>query len=163
VVAKEDTGNQFEPCLSDYLQDSKIMQDYSMWLNRNEKELKVMLSLDEIYPEKTITLSDNDILWIKSKDWYKNNEKISVCLDSSNKVLNDEDYDKSVSLNKQLIDLYRQSEVHEPGKYLDSIAKSEAEIEYIGKQKTIRKRINKWLASQDQKKKIKGIVKELEK
>jgi excinuclease UvrABC nuclease subunit len=53
--------------------------------------------------------------------------------------------------------------VHEPGKYLDSIAKSEAEIEYIGKQKTIRKRINKWLASQDQKKKIKGIVKELEK
>lgn len=162
IVAKEDTGNQFEPCLSDYLRDPKIMKDYSEWLTRNEKELKVMLSLDEIYPEENITLSDGDISWIKSKDWYKNDEKVSVCLDSSNKVLNDEDFDKSVSLNKQLIDLYRQSEVHEPGKYLDSIAKSEAEIEGITKGKVIRKRINKWLASQDQKKKIKGIIKKLE-
>jgi hypothetical protein len=31
------------------------------------------------------------------------------------------------------------------------------------KGKIIRKRVNKWLASQDQNKKIKGIVKELEK
>jgi hypothetical protein len=159
IVAKEDTGNQFEPCLSDYLQDPKIMQDYSMWLNRNEKELKIMLSLDEIYPEENITLSDTDISWIKDRGWYKDNELVSVCLEKSK----DFDSDEQISLNKKLIDLYRQSEAHEPGKHLESIKESENNIEEMTKGKIIRKRVNKWLASQDQNKKIKGIVKELEK
>jgi hypothetical protein len=157
IVAKEDTGNQFEMCLSDYLQDSKIMQDYSIWLNRNEKELKVMLSLDEIYPEENITLSDGDISWIKDRDWYKDNELVSICLERSK----DFDSDEQISLNKQLLDLYRQSEKHGPGKYLDSIRESENNIDEMTKGKVIRKRVNKWLTSQDQKKKIKSIIKKL--
>jgi hypothetical protein len=161
IVNKEKSESPINWCFTDYLQNPKIMQEYSEWLIRNNNALQEMISLDEIYPEENITLSDNDISWLKERGWYKDDEKISVCLETSNRRFDDGDDDKSISLNKQLIDLYKRSEKHEPGKYIQSIVDAEAEIESIVKGKTIRKRINKWLASQDQKKKIKGIVSKL--
>jgi hypothetical protein len=133
------------------LRDPDIMLKYSEWLNRNNIALKEMLDLESFYLEENITLTEDDLKWIKERGWYKDNVVISNCLERS---INNND-DEVISINKQLLSLYRTDTV----KYSDKIEKSEKEIEDINKNRFIRNRVNKWLSEQKQNIKIKTALK----
>lgn len=146
------------PKSMDYLQNPEVMKEYSDWLTRNNKELKEMLDLDDFYKEVSVTLTPVEINWLKSRGWYIENEIVGKCLKASIDFINRGDYKKAISINKSLIDLYRQSERSNPGKYKDKLKEAEEEIENVEVHMTYRKRINSWLKDQDQKVKIKSII-----
>lgn len=150
-LVKMESNGLLEPGLLTYLQNPEIMKEYSDWLTRNDKALKEMLGLDNSYNgiEENIQLTTDEINFIKAKSWYENNNTIDKCLQKSIEgISSDNDI---ISLNKQLIPLYKTDLV----KYGSDLKKAEDEIENIT---TIRKKVNKWLESQDQTAKIQSII-----
>lgn len=153
-LVKKVSESNFEPSLIDYLQNSELMKDYTEWLNRNQVALKEMLSLDDFYQEESIVLTDAETNWVKSRGWYKKDKLVSDCL----KLSTDNDDTEMLSLNRKLIDLYKQSEKSNPGKYTDKLKESEEEIKRIQLESDYRRRVNSWLSTQDQSINIKSVI-----
>ena len=142
-----------EPGLLTYLQDPDTMKNYSEWLSRNNEQLKVMISLSNVYPgEDSGYLSSTDIEWIKGKDWYKKNKTISECLnDSKDRLTKDNEI---YSIRKKLISLYKMNLV----KYGTEFKNEESNIMEIQKDINFRNHINIWLESQEKSQKIQSIL-----
>jgi hypothetical protein len=151
LVSMENKG-PLEPGLLTYLQDPDTMKDYTEWLTRNDKALKEMLSLSDYYKDDTvvdITLSPDEINWMKSRLWYEENMTIDKCLKGS--IEGQSKDDEAISINKQLITLYRTN----LSKYGDQLKESEREIDNI---KKWRRNVNRWLQNQDSDKKIQSLI-----
>jgi hypothetical protein len=151
LVSMESKGS-LEPGLLTYLQDPDTMKDYTEWLTRNDKALKEMLSLSDYYKDDTvvdITLSPDEITWMKSRGWYEQNMTIAKCLKQS--IEGQSKDDEIISLNKQLIKLYKTN----LSKYGDQLKESEIENDNI---KKWRRNVNRWLQNQDSDKKIQSIL-----
>ncbi len=145
------SDNPLSPGILSYLQYPEAMKEYSDWLSRNDKALKEMLELDDFYNgiEENIQLTTDDINFIKAKYWYEKNNTIAKCLKDSIEGISSDD--EIILLNKQLIPLYKTNLT----KYRNELRQAEDEIENIT---TRRKKVNKWLESQDQTAKIQSII-----
>lgn len=148
-------GSMIEPGLLAYTQNPEIMQKYCEWLTRNEVALMEMLALDNQYPgddsddTTTIGLSPDEIAFIKNKSWYVANKTIADCLKSS--IEGQADDDGIISINRQLIDLYKT----DLDKYGDDLKQSEKEVNNI---KVWRHNVNRWLQSQDGNLSIQSVI-----
>lgn len=142
------------PSMTDYLQNSETMIDYSKWLTRNEKALEEMVNLDDFYKAANVEFSDEELAWIKSKEWYKENKTIASCIKKSNNSI-DKDKER-ISINKQLVELYNNPKVRD--KYVSDLEKSLEEIKRDENNIIIRKKLQNWSDTQDKKLKIQEII-----
>ena len=139
---------------ADLVQNPSTMKDYSDWLTRNDAALKEMLNLSEYIPFTEVSLSSDDIAWIKEKKWYTNNEKISECLKQSKQALID-----NVDISRNIVNLY--NKLIDIDEDTEKVKGYKKEIEKINNESNIRKYINKWLESLDQNITIKTALKKL--
>jgi hypothetical protein len=154
LVTLENKG-PLEPGLLTYLQDPEVMKNYSEWLTRNNKALKEMLALDDFYQEKDVVLTSDEIKWVKARNWYEKNLTIAKCLNQSVEYIKNGSDEEMKSINKRLIELYKQSK---PGKYDKELKEAQEEIENADIHMSYRKRVNSWLATQNQKNKIQSVI-----
>ena len=101
-----------------------------------------------------VVLTDEELVWLKSRRWYTDNTTIKECLKISEGALND---DEEISINKRLLELYNTDDDFRK-RYASEIKKSEDFIANAPKFKRMRKKVNKWLEEQDSKKKIQEII-----
>lgn len=142
------------PSMVDCVQNSEFMGEYSKWLTRNEKALEEMVNLDDFYKAAKVEFSQEELDWIKSKEWYKKNKTISDCIKSSNKGM-DDDMER-ISINKQLVNLYKDPKVS--SKYVSDLEKSLGEIKEDEKSITTRKKLQNWFDTQDKKLNIQDVI-----
>lgn len=123
------------------LQDPEWMKKYSDWLEINKDELEIMKNLDNCYDEPIFEFTQEEKDYIKTRSWYKENKTIKESLKASNGFVSDRN--EIISINNKLIKLYTQKgDESEAEKAREDIKNCEQEI-------FERKRINKWLMSQD--------------
>jgi len=142
------------PSMVDCLQSAETMEEYSKWLTRNEKALEEMVNLDDFYKAAKIEFSEEELTWIKSREWYDKNKTISQCIkDSNNRMSN---AIERISINKQLIELYKDPSVS--SKYSSDLEKSLSEIKKDEKEITTRKKLQSWFESQDKNVNIQEVI-----
>ena len=140
-ILPEEQQNKFDLTRTVMLRDPEWMKKYTEWLEINKEELEIMVNLDNFYDEPNFELTQEEIDYIQTRGWYKDNKSIKECLKSSNGFISDRN--EIISINNKLIGLYGQkNDEAEIKKCEKDIEKSEQEI-------LDRKRINKWLMSQD--------------
>lgn len=150
---KEDKEHKWlNPSMIDYLRDVKAMGEYSKWLKRNQKALEEMLGLDDFYVAANIEFSEEELKWIKSREWYTENKTISDCFSASMKAVKDDE--EVISLHKELIGLYKKS----GDKYQSDLEKAVNDIALTEKTITTRKKLHNWFESQDSKLKIQELI-----
>jgi hypothetical protein len=153
----EDLGLGQKP--KDILSHVELMERYVEWLKVNEKELIKMVNLKNVAEEfediTTMTFSKEEIDWVKSRRWFKENEKIAQCLKLSLEHIQENNDDEIISLNKRLLKLYES----DSEKYKEKIIEAKKEISDIPKLQRLRLKLNKWLEGQVQNKKIQDIFK----
>ena len=145
----------------DYIRNPELMSEYSEWLKRNGKALQEMINLDDFYKSVDIKFSEEELKWIKSREWYKENKTIEKCFKSSKSAISDDE--EAVSLNKQLIKLYDRSmslswSALGETKHQPALDKAHAEIAEIGRNVSTRKKLHNWFEKQDNKSKIQDII-----
>lgn len=139
-----------EPGLLTYLQNPELMKEYSEWLVRNNKSLKEMLELSEVYDgeDSTIQLELEEIEWVKTRGWYKDGKKVSECLKLS---MDGKKSDlEQIAIITQLISLYKMK----ADKYGNELKESEKELKAFN----YRDNVNIWLKLQDPEKLITDII-----
>jgi hypothetical protein len=127
------------------MQSHEFMKGYAEWLERNHEALEEMKNLSTIYEGATPLelLIDGDMDWIKSKRWYKENLKVSECLQASKDQLgNDKEW---VCITKEIIKLMEKDD-----KYQDEANKQKNDLVYHTKDIERRERANTLLMSLDQ-------------
>jgi hypothetical protein len=150
---RENLAKWLKPSAQLLIQNPDFIKGYSKWLKRNSEELEIMKNLDSFYDEPTITFSDDEKEWIKTRGWYENNESVSDCLSKS---LGAADDDKErLKLNKELITLYKKSGAE---KYKEELKKTELEVQNFDKVLLRRKKLNKWLETLDNVKSIQECI-----
>ncbi len=163
--SRSDLYNAIHPSEQALVRNVEFMEDYAKWLVRNNESLKIMVSLEEDYykatktkaPTKLNPFSKEDIKWIKSRGWYKENNNVSKCLEESKKAESDGSAKKAISLRMELLSLYKT----EPKKYADKIEEEEKALELDRYSLKIRSKLNEWLERQPKTSKIKTVVEKL--
>lgn len=79
-----DIGRSINPTMLDVARNVDFMKSYTEWLERNEKELQVMLYLDDFYQSPKIEFSEDELKWMNK------------CLGDINKA------EKNILTNKKL-------------------------------------------------------------
>lgn len=157
-IGKDEDHKWMNPSMVDYLQNVEEMEEYTKWLKRNDKALQEMLNLDDSYIEKDMEFSDREVEWVKSKEWFEENLTISSCLKKSTEAAfeNESINRQMISLSSQLVNAYVKSGAspNDP-----RILKAEKESEECEFDITTRKKINRWLESQNQESKIQSLFK----
>jgi hypothetical protein len=77
---RDDTKKWLDPCMLDLIGNSEIMQEYTVWLKRNEKSLQEMMDIDDFYQASKVEFSTEELEWITARDWYTENISVSECL-----------------------------------------------------------------------------------
>ena len=150
---KGSTARIIAPTASDLLESVDYMKVYVEWLERNEKELIILKELDNIYMPKVIKLTKKEITFIKSKDWYKDNETLKVCIKQSNEQL--EISNKIIANTEKILDLMSSDKTQ----YAKEIKKYEKDIKNENNEIIFRKKIEKFFNSYKSKDKIQTILK----
>jgi hypothetical protein len=148
---RTDIQKWINPTTRMLIQNVDFMKSYSKWLKRNREELEVMLNLDDFYNEPNIEFTEEESEFIKSRSFYKKNMTIYKCLEDNTEAI--ELNKEKISINKKIINLCHRSKNDKEETINDSlvdITKSENEI-------NIRKKIGKWLESQDKTKNIQDL------
>ncbi len=132
------------PAFYDCVRNVEFIKEYAKWLAKNEKALEVMMNLDDFYVAPNITFTEEEAGWIKSRSWYTDNKSITQCLKQS---INGENDDmEALSLNKQLINICKKLEDKK-----SELKQAEDEVADLTRNMTTRKKINRWLETQDKK------------
>jgi len=141
---------QYEECnATKVLQDPDSMRSYTKWLTRNKEQLDIMMNLSDVYVEKDPQWSEKEVEWIKSKDWYKENQTVTTCIKEMNEVLGNEE--KQVKILKELIELYKQIDDNK------KIEESKKELEDIVSDVALRNKVINFLKNQKPRTKINKI------
>ena len=173
--SRDHMDRMMNPTMFDYLRDPEIMKEYSTWLSRNSKELKIMLSLDDVYVDKSggLEFSNEEIEWIKSKDWFKDNETIKeVIIQAEEGRKKDAEY--LAALQEMLLRKFIPFNAvptpilialcnRLPTEYAEKIVHTKKEIEEAELSISHRKKFLRWAASLNGKLKIKDAVASIEK
>ena len=119
----------------DIYRNADFMKRYSKWIKKHEDELKIMLDLNDVYMGNDVStddfkeklFTDDDISFIKSKAWYKENLTLSICLDKSNDML--DNYKQHNKISKEILDLYKiKDDENEIRKTKSDIERNKVEI-----------------------------------
>lgn len=168
---RTDLYNSIHPSYQVLAKNVKFMEEYTVWLKRNEKALNEMLNLEEDYwkvskvkkPKvgKKMSFTLAEIKWIKTRSWYKENLTIKKCLVESEAGIKEDD--KEIDLCNQIIKLAKKgieinSDSNKKKEYKNKIAEQEKDISAIMESRPIRKKINEWMKLQDNVK-IKTLIK----
>lgn len=148
---KKDIKRFINPTAMDLLRDSDTMKLYSEWLERNEAELEEMINLDDFYKSPKVEFTEDEISWIKSKDWYKENKTIAQCFKEL-ESRKEKDLE-IISINKQLIGLYNKS-----GGYKSELEKAVDDISNTENDILKRKKVHNWFDSLDKETKIQEVI-----
>lgn len=135
---------------TDFIQNPVFMSSYSEWLIKNKEQLDIMLNLDEEYKGEDILFNEEEIEYIKSREWYTNNETITKCLELSKGTVSD--FNKKIEVTKELISLYKRSGGYETEilAAIDDNDKSEKGIK-------LRKRLHNYLETFEKNKLIQEV------
>jgi hypothetical protein len=141
---EDDIQRYLSPTAKERIQNSNFMTRYAEWLNENEESLQVMLNLGEL-EVVGVELSDEDIKFVKERDWYTDNKTIKECV-SLSKERCDQKYNKIISVHEELIVLYGENPTYAQSKKdaLEDIREIKKEI------LPQRKRIHAYLSQLDQ-------------
>jgi len=150
---RENLAKWLKPSAQLLIQNPDFIKGYSKWLKRNSEELEIMKNLDSFYDEPTITFSDDEKEWIRTRSWYENNESVSDCLSKSLGAVDDDK--ERLKLNKELITLYKKSGAE---KYKEELKKTELEVQNFDKTLLRRKKLNKWLENLEKDKSIQECI-----
>lgn len=150
---RENLAKWLKPSAQLLIQNPDFIKGYSKWLKRNSEELEIMKNLDSFYDEPTITFSDDEKEWIRTRSWYENNESVSDCLSKSLGAVDDDK--ERLKLNKELITLYKKSGAE---KYKEELKKTELEVQNFDKTLLRRKKLNKWLETLEKDKSIQKCI-----
>ena len=104
----ENLRKSINPTMLDVARNVDFMKSYTEWLERNEKELEVMLDIDDFYKSPKIEFSEDELEWIKSRDTYKKNKSIKDSIKEYQKRLEDDKL--IIEYSKQLLNLHKRSE-----------------------------------------------------
>lgn len=131
------------------MQSHEFMKGYAEWLERNHEALEEMKNLSTVYEGATPleSLIDGDMEWIESRGWYKENLKVSECLQRSKEAVGDEK--ERVRLTKEIIKLMDKDD-----KYQDEVNKHKNDLAEYTKDIERRERTNTLLMSLDQNGKV---------
>ena len=132
---------------TDFIQNVDFMKAYSDWLTKNKEQLDVMINLDDEYKGNDVLFVDEEIEYIKSRDWFEENKSVKDCLYESRNRLSE--FDEMITINERIVTLYRQK-----GDSEKEIEECEKSIEDTKNQIKLRKRIHNYLDSLDQNKSI---------
>lgn len=146
-----DIKKWINPTMMDVIRSVDSMKLYAEWLERNEEALEEMINLDDFYKAPKVEFTEEEISWIKSKDWYKENKTIAECFKESEKR-KEKDLE-IISINKQLIGLYNKS-----GGYKSELEKAVADISNTESDILKRKKVHNWFDSLDKKTKIQEVI-----
>jgi hypothetical protein len=143
-----------------------VMSKYAAWLTKNEVSLKEMETISPLPDEEIDTnLNEETISYLKTRSWYKDNLKVSNCIEQLKS--GDNDVDNNIHISKRIIELYKQKlDLHNrkgdtlgANECLKGISESEEEIEeYKKAKKVFRPKIKLFLEAQDKNLKIKEII-----
>ena len=130
------------------LRDVDFMKAYSEWLSNNISKLK---EIDNIEPmiEAEDTLSESDMIFVKTRGWYTKNETVGEVIDIINGSIDNNN--EILKLSRQLIDLLRQRNSEEDRK---KIIESENEVSEIEEDTLLRRRILYVISQKDKKETI---------
>ena len=130
-----------------FVQDPELMKAYSDWLIKNKEQLDIMINLDDEYKGEDVLFTNEEIVDIKSKEWFTDNKSVKECLQESRDRVGD--LEETISLNERIITLYKQK-----GNSEKEIEECDKSIEDTKKQIKFRKRLHNYLDGLDQKKPI---------
>lgn len=149
---RSDNAKWLNPSTKMLVQDVDFMKQYSEWLERNKEELEIMTNLDDFYDEPVIELTDEEIKFVKSRSWYKDNKKVSECLKSSNKGKEtDEEY---IDVSNKLIRLYKEG----GDKYQTDLEKTLKDVADVENKFLIRRRVHNWFGQKNQEANIQDLI-----
>ncbi len=132
---------------STFIQDPDYMKAYSDWLIKNKEQLDIMINLDEEYKGEDILFSDEEIEYIKLREWFIDNKTVKECLKESRNRLYE--LEEIINLNIRIINLYKQK-----GDSEKDIMETEQSNEDKNKQIKFRKRLHNYFDTLDQDKPI---------
>ncbi len=139
----------FKVTRNDFIRDPECMKGYHEWLTENREMLANIWKLKPMEGED-IGINDESIAYLKAREWYEKNDKVSVCLDKLLKA--NDSYNKRIPLIEELIVLLKSSNrINEMQEYSAELEDTKAKIKMRG-------RIEKWLRNQDQKATIQSII-----
>lgn len=139
--------------LQDVSKDKNFMSRYTTWLNDNEKELIDLINMNTL-ESNSDELDSECIKWIKSKEWYINNEKVEICLKLSNECLIKRQDDDTLKICQQLKPLLNTNKI----KYSKEIEKNNIDIINAKIGLRCRKLVNTWFLSQEQDVNIQTVI-----
>ena len=138
-------GNVLQMSLLDCIQNPEWMTKYVEWLNKNKEKLAESKTIEEI-EETGIHFNDEELEYIKGKDWYKDNNTIKKCLEEMHP--NDDLNVKHLRCLNEIISLENNPKVKD--KFVDALKDHQIELEDLKKDMKIRKKINIFLSLQNQ-------------
>lgn len=147
---RTDIQKWINPTTRMLVQNVDFMESYSKWLKRNFEDLKLMINLDDFYSEADIEFIPEEEKFIKSRLFYKKNKTIDKCSIDNNEAI--ELNKEKISLNKKIVNLCRRSDSKK-----ETVDKALSDIESAEKEINIRKKISKWLGTQDSTKNIQDL------
>jgi hypothetical protein len=152
----DDLGLGMKPI--DALKNVDLMKGYSKWLEQNGKGLIALVNLKDAKEEnpKEIVFSKEELDWIETRGWYQKNDKVSEALKASLEKENSKDDEKEFQIHQELLSLYTSDDSYRK-KYAKDIVVSEKFIADYPKLKKMRSKLNRWLESQPQTKKIQDV------
>lgn len=150
---KDDVKNFTSPSMTRLGRNPKFMKSYAEWLDRNHKELEIMLNLDDYYDEPEIKFTEKEIEWLKSRNWFKENQTIKECYEASKNANS-----QKSPLQKQLLTLYKSDT---SGKYAKEQEALEKEMEEDKNNEYTRKKVHKWFDTQKLTSKIQTAFKKI--
>jgi hypothetical protein len=137
------------------LSNPDLVKNYSEWLAKNQLTLEEMKNLSDFYVEKVIKFSDEELDYIKSRDWHKNNLIVKECLELSNDRIST--LIERIQINKKIINLCGNYE-----RFDDTFKQATNEIKDDEKEINLRKKIDMYLREKNQSDNIKNIFKIVE-
>ena len=163
-IVDKNPASPIDPSLTFLLQNPDVMKEYSEWLGRNSEALKEMTEMSAQLPKSKKTkksastnslFSEEEILWIKGREWYKENQPAGVCLKRSIEYIEEGTDKEIVKTIKELMPLLKMN----PEKYRDKIEEYEKDLLSVDIEMGYRLRFNEFISTQDKNKKIQSLIK----
>jgi hypothetical protein len=160
-ILDTESVSPIQPTITDVLRNPNFMETYSKWLSKNEKDLKEMIELSDVYLGIDDSCSDNlsekVVNYVKTRSWYKDNLTVANCISQITK--GDADIEKEISLLKEIISLKKRSS-QIGGKFtLKDFEQDELELKTIISGSKLRPQIKEWLKKQDSSATIQTLIK----
>ncbi len=112
-ILDTESVSPIQPTITDVLRNPTFMETYSKWLSKNEKALKEMIELSDVYPGIDDSCSDNlsekVVDYVKTRSWYKDN--LTVANSISQITKGDADIEKYTQLDFLLVKIKFQKQI----------------------------------------------------